>query len=226
MFPGGTRFCPQIPRSSCRNGVPSKTSYSSFYLCKAGLFFSKSSYSCVFPKPGVAIVAPPKDACLPATNPCKNGGKCSSYISGSTSRARCTCAKRTKAKTASGVLTYTGKYVGTFCQTLWKDACLSSPCLNGATCRGSTYRYSYSCSCAHLYGSTNCAVQFDDPCESDPCQNGGTCTSCAAAAFLTAVSPSPTLPAPRSFGRQLGHPASRALSQLPHASKGSICLAD
>ena len=69
------------------------------------------------------------------------------------------------------------------------DACLSSPCQHGGTCRsyisGATSRYS--CNCPHAstsnlastaasaYFGAHCESKWVNTCASNPCQNGATC---------------------------------------------------
>ncbi|KAL9960826.1 hypothetical protein ACROYT_G034331 [Oculina patagonica] len=56
-----------------------------------------------------------------------------------------------------------------------KDACLSSPCLNGGTCISDYTSGSFTCICPSDYYGKVCAL--GDQCLLSPCQNGGTCST-------------------------------------------------
>ncbi|XP_072027809.1 uncharacterized protein [Amphiura filiformis] len=94
------------------------------------------------------------DFCL--SNPCLNGGNCTSL----SDRYTCKC--------------YDG-FTGTNCENDY-DECISLPCKNGGTC--SNLASSYACSCTDEWRGPNCQTAVitvscdDDP---PPCQNGATC---------------------------------------------------
>jgi hypothetical protein len=53
------------------------------------------------------------------------------------------------------------------------DSCLSSPCINGGTCVGSTSN-GWSCVCASGFSGSDCSANVDE-CASCPCLQGGRC---------------------------------------------------
>ncbi|UJR28908.1 hypothetical protein I4U23_010126 [Adineta vaga] len=94
------------------------------------------------------------DYCSP-TNPCQNGGRCSSTINS----YLCDC---------DG----TG-FTGAICtELITTNPCTSSPCQNGAQC--SWNGLTMSCSCIGGYTGTFCQVS-PVPCAATPCENGGKC---------------------------------------------------
>ncbi|KAI0228277.1 hypothetical protein LSAT2_021251 [Lamellibrachia satsuma] len=94
------------------------------------------------------------DECL--SNPCQNGGNCSTP---QVAMFSCDCV---------------AGYTGDNCESDI-DECASSPCHNGARC--STSRVDmFSCDCLAGYTGRNCEIDLDT-CRSQPCQNAGTCHS-------------------------------------------------
>ncbi|XP_062596704.1 delta-like protein C, partial [Saccostrea cucullata] len=61
---------------------------------------------------------------------------------------------------------------GTLCH-VQIDNCLSSPCVNSATCVNS--HGGFLCVCADGFNGTRCEIDLDE-CRSSPCQNNATCT--------------------------------------------------
>ncbi|KAK2581667.1 hypothetical protein KPH14_002164 [Odynerus spinipes] len=88
-----------------------------------------------------------------ASNPCVNGGTCSSTRDG----YNCTCPPDWKGKN---------------CQ-INVDECLSQPCQNGGTCIDRINEYT--CNCTKDFMGPNCEREFD-ACSLNPCQNNGSCT--------------------------------------------------
>ena len=151
-----------------------------------------------------------------ASKPCANGAVCKDSTSDKTISAhafQCTC----KAGFANGKCGYTstvGHYVHE-CQVMESTAnasqtgicdvdvneCLSSPCINNATCADSSTNtavaaHAYTCACVAGFANGMCAYTFApayaaqcsltsaaggncdvnvDECASKPCQNGGVC---------------------------------------------------
>lgn len=66
-------------------------------------------------------------------------------------------------------------YSGNYCKDL--DACISNPCLHGATCQDldDTTGSKYQCNCATGYIGSRCETKLDNPCDSSPCKNNATC---------------------------------------------------
>ena len=108
-----------------------------------------------------------------ASNPCQNGGECTSYIH----------TLGTKSYEAQPVIFLSLDYewrfsclckpdfAGEKCE-LSKRGCVSKPCKNGATCieKGS----SFVCQCPTGFRGPTCANDVDE-CQQGPCKNGGTC---------------------------------------------------
>lgn len=108
-----------------------------------------------------------------ASNPCQNGGECTSYIH----------TLGTKSYEAQPVIFLSLDYewrfsclckpdfAGEKCE-LSKQGCVSKPCKNGATCieKGS----SFVCQCPTGFRGPTCADDVDE-CLQGPCKNGGTC---------------------------------------------------
>ncbi|UJR28907.1 hypothetical protein I4U23_010125 [Adineta vaga] len=100
------------------------------------------------------ILCETKDNCSP-TNPCQNGGRCSSTINS----YLCDC---------DGT-----SFTGAICtELITTNPCTSSPCQNGAQC--SWNGLTMSCSCIGGYTGTFCQVS-PVPCAATPCENGGKC---------------------------------------------------
>jgi len=55
-------------------------------------------------------------------------------------------------------------------------ACVSNPCLNGATCNNLFDPSQFTCTCVPVYSGPICATLFDN-CASSPCVNGGNCSN-------------------------------------------------
>ncbi|XP_063984158.1 protein crumbs isoform X2 [Diachasmimorpha longicaudata] len=88
-----------------------------------------------------------------ASNPCVNGGTCTSDDEG----YNCTC---------------TPEWKGKNCQVN-VDECLSQPCLNGGICIDGNN--GYTCNCTQDYMGDHCEREYD-ACAVNPCDNNGTCT--------------------------------------------------
>lgn len=101
-----------------------------------------------------------------ASNPCLNGGTCSS----SAGVAECSC---------------TGGWTGDTCETPPVDPCASTPCLNGGTC--SSPSGSAECSCIGGWTGETCELPPAGPCVPNPCKNGGTCSSPSAIAECSCI---------------------------------------
>ncbi|XP_036372790.1 protocadherin Fat 1a isoform X3 [Megalops cyprinoides] len=98
--------------------------------------------------PGCAL-APPEGC---SSNPCTNGGTCSSLPNGG---YFCKCS---------------ASFMGTHCE-IGISPCASNPCLYGGTCvpRGDNF----SCQCRGQYSGQRC--QLGPYCRDNPCQNSGRC---------------------------------------------------
>ncbi|CAF4489200.1 unnamed protein product [Rotaria socialis] len=100
-----------------------------------------------------------RDYCSP-TNPCQNGGRCTS----SSSSFMCDC-------TGTG---YTGSTCG---YLITIDPCASNPCQNGGKC--SSNGVTTNCSCIDGYYGAYCQIS-SNPCPETACENGGRCEWVAA----------------------------------------------
>uniref|UniRef100_A0A673FKX3 FAT atypical cadherin 1a n=1 Tax=Sinocyclocheilus rhinocerous TaxID=307959 RepID=A0A673FKX3_9TELE len=100
--------------------------------------------------PGCSL-APPLQGC--SSNPCTNGGTCSSLPNGG---YFCKC---------------TAAFMGTHCEVTISP-CASNPCLYGGTCipRGGDFY----CQCRGQYSGQRCLSDVDE-CLKNPCGNGGHC---------------------------------------------------
>uniref|UniRef100_A0A3Q3KZM5 FAT atypical cadherin 1a n=1 Tax=Labrus bergylta TaxID=56723 RepID=A0A3Q3KZM5_9LABR len=97
--------------------------------------------------PGCALA--PAESC--SSNPCNNGGVCTSLPNGGTSLSR--------------------SFMGTHCE-VGISPCASNPCLYGGTCvprAGDFY-----CQCRGQYSGQRCLSDVDE-CMKNPCSNGGLC---------------------------------------------------
>ncbi|XP_022254786.1 cadherin-related tumor suppressor-like [Limulus polyphemus] len=107
--------------------------------------------------------------------PCKNDGKCNSYLELQDSLSildspsliftspairrqfSCTCPKG---------------FSGTLCQ-YQQNPCSPNPCLKGGTCHHDGQNFQ--CDCHSKYEGKRCEALRTDICASSPCENGGTC---------------------------------------------------
>uniref|UniRef100_A0A6Q2YSL2 FAT atypical cadherin 1a n=1 Tax=Esox lucius TaxID=8010 RepID=A0A6Q2YSL2_ESOLU len=99
--------------------------------------------------PGCALA--PADAC--SSNPCTNGGSCSSLAHGG---YFCKC---------------TASFMGTQCE-VGISPCVSNPCLYGGTCV--PREDDFYCQCRGQYSGQRCLSDVDE-CTKNPCSNGGQC---------------------------------------------------
>ncbi|XP_071806715.1 tyrosine kinase receptor Cad96Ca-like isoform X1 [Asterias amurensis] len=90
------------------------------------------------------------------SNPCKNGGECSSTNNGDDFTCMCTPG-----------------WTGMTCETT--EVCSSNPCKNGGTCVASNS--GFDCECTMNWTGTVCdEQQASSPCQPNPCLHGGTCS--------------------------------------------------
>lgn len=91
-----------------------------------------------------------------ASQPCKNGGKCTS----GDSKPICTCIE---------------PYSGDLCETEI-TACSSGPCLNDGVCHPMG-KDQFQCICPPGVGGSTCDLDILDECDKayNPCRNGGSC---------------------------------------------------
>ncbi|XP_033111995.1 delta-like protein C [Anneissia japonica] len=101
-------------------------------------------------------------------------GYCTTYYYGSTCSVFCRARDDTtghySCSSSGGKICLSG-WQGTSCNQDVNE-CLSSPCVNGATCANGLNRFT--CTCALGFYGTTCASELNE-CSSNPCQNGGTC---------------------------------------------------
>ncbi|EDS26973.1 notch [Culex quinquefasciatus] len=101
-----------------------------------------------------------------STNPCYNG-------SGPRCQNGGTCEVTSRDGVPSFVCRCAIGFTASLCEIPVKNACDSSPCNNGGSCKLKTLD-DYSCLCAIGYSGKYCDKQ--NLCASSPCRNGGTCT--------------------------------------------------
>ncbi|XP_046553135.1 fibropellin-1-like [Haliotis rubra] len=102
------------------------------------------------------------------SNPCVNGGECSSLSFGG---YICTCPRG---------------FAGINCQYMTSPACSPQPCLNGGSCTPSPDSpFNFTCSCPLGFGGQYCQIPLstDGPCKSSPCRNLGTCVPIDSVAY-------------------------------------------
>uniref|UniRef100_A0A915JHS8 Uncharacterized protein n=1 Tax=Romanomermis culicivorax TaxID=13658 RepID=A0A915JHS8_ROMCU len=121
------------------------------------------------------------------TNPCQNGGTCSTDSPSASSVCLCKpgytdqyCSSIASCNTSP---CQNGGYTGALCQTM-VDFCQCNPCQNGGTC--TPILNAYQCTCAVGFSGTTCSV-LRDFCSSAPCQNGGSCFSSANSYMCTCL---------------------------------------